>query len=38
MPDGGAIINGRDYTKHALERMSPDIHKGWYKGVYRFFG
>ena len=26
MPDGGAIINGREYTKHALERMSPDIH------------
>ena len=25
MPDGGAIINGREYTKHALERMAPDI-------------
>ena len=24
MPDGGAIINGREYTKHALERMAPD--------------
>ncbi len=24
MPDGGAIINGREYSKHALERMAPD--------------
>ena len=25
MPQKGKIINGRYYTKHALERMAPDI-------------
>ena len=24
MPEGGGIINGREYSQHAMERMAPD--------------